>query len=837
MGLAGATAMTGCSGSASNASGFATANLITPTITWATPASVAVGTVLTPTSPQFNATVTVPGSSTALAGTYIYSPPTTAALGYTLATVGVQTLSLTFVPTDSTHYTTATASVTLTVTAAPVVPPSNTPAYTFKNVQIVGGGYVDGIVFHPASSGLVYARTDIGGAYRYNTSTSSWVPLLDFTTRANSSLIGVESIGIDPSDATRLYLGVGEYAESYGSNGAVLVSADQGNTFTQVALPIKLGSNDNGRGAGERIQVDPNLGTKLYLGSRNNGLYTSADRGMTWSPVSTFPVTAATSGVGVVFEQFIKSSGTTGSATKTIYVGVSATGTGTDPQPLYVSNDGGTTWTAVAGAPTGMYIEQGAVGQDGNLYYVFSNQPGPNSVTGGAVYQYVPPTAAGTAGVWNNITPPRVSGYQGGYGGLSMDPEAKGTIMVSTLDHYYPGSDDLWRSLDYGKTWYSINTVGAKRDVSLSPYLLFGSTALTGTSNWPTALAIDPYNSAHVMHGNGQTILTTSNMTVSDTQTTASNWTVGAVGIEETVPLVLISPPSGPANLLSGLGDIGGFQHTTLTASPSQGAFLNPLFANGTGLDFAQSTTTIMARVGTGSNNQFGAYSTNSGTSWTPFPANPAGVTTGAGTIAVSADGSTFVWQPGDSAGVTSYTTNNGTSWTKCTGVTAGKPVIADRINAKTFYSFDSSAGNLYTSVDGGVTFTQTQTGLPKNGTLVAAYDAEGSLYLATSSGLYHTTTKGGTGLTALSTVTSAFAVSLGAAKTGSTTLTLFVGGTVGGKTGIYRSTDGGATFIEVDDAAHQYGYINLVQGDPRVFARVYLGTSGRGIIEADSTY
>jgi hypothetical protein len=38
-------------------------------------------------------------------------------------------------------------------------------------------------------------------------------------------------------------------------------------------------------------------------------------------------------------------------------------------------------------------------------------------------------------------------------------------------------------------------------------------------------------------------------------------------------------------------------------------------------------------------------------------------------------------------------------------------------------------------------------------------------------------------------------------------------------------------TWTRVNDGQHQFGYINAMSGDPRVYGRVYLATGGRGVI------
>jgi Flp pilus assembly CpaE family ATPase len=76
----------------------------TPVITWTTPAPIAYGAELSAT--QLNATASVPG-------TFVYTP----AAGV-VPTAGVQTLLVTFTPTDIENYATEQATVSLTITKA-----------------------------------------------------------------------------------------------------------------------------------------------------------------------------------------------------------------------------------------------------------------------------------------------------------------------------------------------------------------------------------------------------------------------------------------------------------------------------------------------------------------------------------------------------------------------------------------------------------------------------------------------------------------------------------------------------------------------------------------------
>jgi hypothetical protein len=125
---------------AAGTSSTVTVTQVTPTITWATPAAITYGTVLSVT--QLDATASVPGS-------FVYTP----AAG-SMPALGSDTLSVTFTPADTVDYNTAGATVTLKVNSPsnPVpVMGSMTPA-----IANAGGAAftltVNGLEFTPSST-------------------------------------------------------------------------------------------------------------------------------------------------------------------------------------------------------------------------------------------------------------------------------------------------------------------------------------------------------------------------------------------------------------------------------------------------------------------------------------------------------------------------------------------------------------------------------------------------------------------------------------------------------------------------------------------------------------
>src|SRR6185369_12060755 len=131
-----------------------------------------------------------------------------------------------------------------------------THAYTWKNVQVQGGGFIAGIVFNQTQQNLIYARTDIGGAYRWNQSTSSWIPLNDSVGWSNWGSLGCVSLASDSVEPNKVYIAAGMYTNGWDpNNGVIMRSTDYGATWATTALPFTLGGNMPGRGMGERLAI------------------------------------------------------------------------------------------------------------------------------------------------------------------------------------------------------------------------------------------------------------------------------------------------------------------------------------------------------------------------------------------------------------------------------------------------------------------------------------------------------------------------------------------------------------------------------------------------------
>ncbi|MGW2641592.1 cellulose binding domain-containing protein [Streptomyces sp. NPDC001348] len=725
--------------------------------------------------------------------------------------------------------------------------------YTWKNARIDGGGFVPGIVFNRSEKNLVYARTDIGGAYRWQQSTKTWTPLLDSVGWNDWGHTGVVSLASDSVDPNKVYAAVGTYTNSWDpGNGAVLRSGDRGASWQKTDLPFKLGGNMPGRGMGERLAIDPNKDSVLYLGAPSGkGLWRSTDSGVTWSQVTSFPnpgnyqqdpgdTTGYTSdNQGIVWVTFDESTGASGSATKTIYVGVAD-----KDNAVYRSTDAGATWSRLAGQPTGYLAHKGVLdAKNGYLYIAYSDKGGPYDGGKGQLWRYA--TATGT---WTNVSPVAESDTSYGFAGLTVDRQHPGTVMATAYSSWWPDTQ-IFRSKDSGATWtkawdYTSYPNRSNRytiDVSSSPWLTFGANPSppeqTPKLGWMTeSLEIDPFDSARMMYGTGATLFGTENLTNWDS---GGQFTVKPMvqGLEETAVNDLASPPSGGARLFSALGDIGGFRHTDLTKVPSM-MYTSPTFTTTTSVDFAETNPNTVVRVGNLDSGPHVAFSTDNGANWFAGT-DPSGVS-GGGTVAAAADGSRFVWSPAGTG--VQYTTGFGSSWSASTGIPAGAVVESDRVDPKTFYGFKS--GKFYVSSDGGATFkASSSTGLPSGDSVrfKALPGTKGDIWLAGGAtdgayGLWHST-DGGAGFTKLSNVEQADTIGFGKAASGASYQTLYTSAKIGGVRGIFRSTDKGVSWTRINDDAHQWGWTGTaITGDPRVYGRVYVSTNGRGVIYGDTS-
>lgn len=676
-------------------------------------------------------------------------------------------------------------------------------AYQWNTVVMGGGGFVSGIITNKTAKDLIYARTDVGGAYRWDASASKWIPLLDWVSENEVGYLGVESLATDQQEPNKVYMLVGT---SYFNKGktAILRSDNYGKTFSVVDVTAQFKAHGNGMGrqTGEKLVIDPNNNTILFCGSRANGLFKSINSGISWNHVDGLGVTTTTSGNGISFIVFDPSTGNPGSATQTLIAGISQT-----ENNLYRSDDSGKNFSRIENAPSTLMPHRAVLAKDRNLYITYTNAAGPWDIRGaGQIWKYNL-----SSGSWTNVTP---LSFTGAFGGITVDPNDVNRLAASSLNTYQRQEnnsygDRIFLSTDGGLTWTDVVARGFQMDSNGAPWIRGESI------HWAGAIEFDPNDTKEVWIISGNGIFKTDNI-----DSTQNVWKFTVQGIEESVPLDLICIPNGP--LLSAIADYDGFRHTDVSHS----SYIHkPKMGSTSGIAYAEQNPNIVLRAG---NKLY--YSTDMGVTWSLC------VSMGKqGKVAVSCDGNVFLHSPQES-NTTYRSTDKGSSWTSVTGIDIKDArVVADPVNPLKFYAYNYSNGTLLISIDGGISFSEAgHPGRAGSKVIRLVPDRTGDLWIPMyGDGLTHSTNAGLT-FSKIKGINFCEAVGFGKQAPGKSYPTLYAWAMVHGVLGIHRSTDEGKTWQHLNDAAHQYGGPangQFVMGDMNIFGRVYMSTAGRGII------
>lgn len=751
--------------------------------------------------------------------------------------------------------------------------PAHAEAYNWGNVRFDGGGFMSAILPSPYQKDLIYARTDVGGIYRWNVSTGTWIPLMDFLSENDKGLYGTEAFALDPNDPARIYVlgGTGYFSRG---RTAVLSSKDYGTTWDTSYVEFLAHGNGMGRQTGEKLAVDPNKGNIVLCGSRTKGLYKSEDYGKSWKNIYEVALSSATetslNGVnGIAFVMFDETQGKLADgSTATIYIGISDT-----KDNLQVSKDGGKTWKVIEGGPA-KYMPHRAKIVDGEMFITYADGPGPHTINSGAVMKYNI-----KSGTWTDITPYDDEEDENGtvqhkknessYGGIAIDPKDKNHIVVSTLGKYTGRhvtkdekdnyGDRIYVTTDGGKNWTHGQHYGDIPNVDAN-----GTDWIPGNAiHWAGSLEFDPFNNKKVWVTSGNGIFTTDDITAK-----VPVWKFESKGVEETVPLDIVSIPDGP--LVTAIGDYDGGVYTNINA-PVKRHF--PIVGSTESIGYAALTGSL---VRTGVITKYYTYesknykkiyrSDDMGATWKELPQD----TTSAmenkvkGHLTMSADGKVIIHRPENSSSMY-RSDDNGATWEEVKSADGIGRLASDPVNPKVFYMIGSQ-GQVIVSEDAGKTFKKiatlnTNENFNGEGNPIRTVPGrEGHIWVArdqnqlwqkdgyTHYGLTYSE-DGGKTWTDCETVGAAVAVGIGKAKEGADYETIFIwGGTkeyVGegqwgqkeykySDIGIYRSTDKCKTFERINDDKHQYGGPGngkFVQGDMNNFGVVYMSTVGRGLI------
>jgi len=691
-------------------------------------------------------------------------------------------------------------------------------AYSWGQVPIGGSGCIPCLVVHPKVKDVVYLGADVGGVDRWDAGSQKWIPTFNYYGAPQ----GCDALAVDPSDATGniVYAAMGSTdlkSKDGKFSGLILKSTDRGEHWTP-SLTLFPNCSNGDQGWNSRLAVDPANGDVIYYGARN-GLWRSTDAGVNWVKLTAAPdgdQTALGKGrgpSGVVMVILDPSSGVVDQPTRTKRIYISPYGS-----PLYKSEDGGETWSAMPGGTVS--VSSAAIAPDGVLYCANKD-----------LTKY----SGGASGTWSTITPAKLGHGAVGYCSIQVDPFNKNNIL--TEENFMP-----CYSTDGGATWAYIATHGLNQSEHATPD--WYNTQNQSQFGWGGKnVRFDPFNKGTVWESD--CFLT---WKTTDIYAKVVHWESYTSGHEETVgTAALISPPSGDTLLYNGGADIFGFRHTSLTDWPTQiklKKYASTIELDGA--DFEEADPNFAAFVGADgwSGPGGGGYTTDGGKTFQNFPDTAKLPPNQGGRIAISANSRNMVWATGYPAQNIYHSSDMGATWTPCTGVPAKEPVhlggsifyfmsplVSDRVNGNKFYFYHRD-GTVYRSTDGGASFSKVASGLfgygDINATLLANPTKEGDLWFSVKGvALWHSTDSGET-WSRLPNVQLADMIAIGKGPNDTTASIYLMGVVDQDKTGehIFRSDDMGASWIKIDiNRPYPNGSVYMC-GDRRTYGTVYVESS-----------
>lgn len=684
--------------------------------------------------------------------------------------------------------------------------------WKFSQVAMGGGGFVSG-VFATKENGLYYARTDVGGAYRYNSETAKWQSISYDISEEDRGLLGISALAFAENEPNKVYLLAGT---SYFSDGmtCLLISNDYGNSFERVVLTemIKVHGNGMGRGNGERLAVDPKNSDIIYAGGNSGGMIKSTDGGKTFTALDMGTKTETSNGNGICSILIDPESGDDNGCT-TIYAAISRT----EEANLYKSTDGGATWSEIADAPQEIMVQRMKYNGARKIVITYANTEGPwnnNRSTGGIRVLDM------ETDTMTDISPASM-----GYGDVVIDPENPDRMVACTENIYMAQpngafGDEFYLTTNGGAEWTKLNDIMKLTDGGVK-------WLATTSMHWCSSMCIDPNNTNKIMVVSGNGIFSCDNI-----WDETPEFYFFAKGIEETVPYELVSIPGG--KLVTVCGDYDGFIQDS---ADEYGMVMNSTAGSMTSLAVAAQANNIWVKCGGNDQTNGFWYTEDSGETWINVKNSPldGGSIAYEGAVGVSADGKTFYWAPGNGTFVY-YTTDKGETWNQSKGGTSTKKITADPVNPD--YIYAASASSFYYSTDGGKTFKENiELAVFTEARPIVEPGVEGKVYMP-AMGLQVSTDNGQT-FTRLDSVSYCGALGLGKGKTDDSPYVIYMWGKPAGEEeiGLYWSEDEGKTWSRINDSKHQFGGPGngyFVYGDMNVYGRVYMSTVGLGVVYGD---